>query len=160
MGAFNRVLIAETCHRCDTRIERAYQFKFGNKWQYDYRLGDRLRWGGNDQGTPGLPMVLVPGVPEKCRLCGYDEDAEYRIRVEGDVLRSVDGPFRYTRFVYSSHSGVAQTYETLMRASDDLGGTWSQRHPGSLVRRFRQRPGSTSQSIQSTFGGPTTTLLS
>ena len=59
MGAFNRLLVEHQCARCGSTVERAFQFKYGHKWQDDYRIGDRLDWGGNDEGTPGLEWVNV-----------------------------------------------------------------------------------------------------
>ena len=92
MSAFNRVLVGQPCPHCGAVVERAYQFKFGDTWQYDYRLGDRLRWGGNDRGTPGLSSAATECVPEACVRCGFDEDAVYVIRIENDLLVDVVGP--------------------------------------------------------------------
>jgi hypothetical protein len=50
MGAFN-ILIAEiACPHCNDTYEGQFQFKYGDTWQLTYNQGDKLKWGGNDQG--------------------------------------------------------------------------------------------------------------
>ena len=51
MSAFNTVTVEQVCPRCQNRIQVRVQFKYGDTWQNEYRLGDRLRWGGNDIGN-------------------------------------------------------------------------------------------------------------
>jgi hypothetical protein len=135
VGAFNRLRVPAECPACGAQIERAFQFKFADKWQYDYRLGDRLRWGGNDEGLPGLPAVRINGVPEDCPKCRCDYNADggtgFMIVIENDVIQSVEGPTTFTRLTYRSPQDVAATYERLLNALD-VGDRWSQRHPGSL----------------------------
>ena len=92
MGAFNRLLAKETCAACEGAVTRAYQFKYGDKWQYDYRLGDLIRWGGNDEGTPGQAHVETLGYPESCQLCGWSEDADYTLTLQYDRIVAVHGP--------------------------------------------------------------------
>lgn len=92
MSAFNRLLVDTTCPRCGRAIRRAFQFKWGATWQYDYLPGESLRWGGNDIGTPGLARTVVEAWPEACTACGWDEDATYDLVIEFDVTRSVAGP--------------------------------------------------------------------
>lgn len=89
MGAFNRLLVEHECVRCGSTVERAFQFKYGHKWQDDYRIGDRLDWGGNDEGTPGLAWVQFAGIPEECVACGADDDAFYVITMRSDILTDV-----------------------------------------------------------------------
>ena len=55
-------------------------------------IGEMLRWGGNDEGEQGLAAVAVECTPEQCTRCGFDEDAEYEIAIEFDVIRGVTGP--------------------------------------------------------------------
>ena len=40
------------CSNCHQTVEKAIQFKYGDCWQHDYTIGDRLAWGGNDRGNP------------------------------------------------------------------------------------------------------------
>jgi predicted RNA-binding Zn-ribbon protein involved in translation (DUF1610 family) len=92
VGAYNRLLCPWHCPRCGHDLERAYQFKWGDTWQHDYRLGERVRWGGNDQGTPGVASAKVDAFPEPCPNCGWLEDAVYDLTLESDVLRGVSVP--------------------------------------------------------------------
>ena len=94
MGAYNRFLADYRCPRCEQVVERAYQFKHGDCWQYDYRAGDVLAWGGNEHGTRQAGRVEIDCVPEACANCGWDEDAEYSLIIEDDALRAVVGPIR------------------------------------------------------------------
>ncbi|MCH5671598.1 hypothetical protein [Streptomyces gilvus] len=68
------------------------QFHFGNADLDTYRIGERMRWGGNDKGTPGKELVEVIGYQEPCDRCGLDEDKEYVLVFEHDVLT---GGYRY-----------------------------------------------------------------
>ena len=87
MGAFNTMVAKLTCPHCGQRSAFELQFKFGDTWQYQYKVGDRLRWGGNDHGTAGLPCVFVEAIGD-CAACGA-EYLEFEIRVEDDVLIEV-----------------------------------------------------------------------
>ena len=64
MGAFNEVEGDAVCSHCGLNARFVVQFKYGDTWQLEYRLGDKLRWGGNDEGEPGLPRVVVEGIGE------------------------------------------------------------------------------------------------
>jgi hypothetical protein len=103
-------------------VTRAYQFKFGGKWQYDYRPGDALRWGGNDEGDPGEPLVFAECTPEPCPRCGDDIDSDaFRLRIEHDRLISVDGPFLLNELIFGSSLGAPATREALARMRAELG---------------------------------------
>ena len=69
MRAFNRLRAEVRCPNCGSTGEQFIQFKFGDVWQHDYRLGDTLTWGGNDVGRPGLTKVIVSGAGEECPMC-------------------------------------------------------------------------------------------
>ena len=128
MGAFNRFLTERRCPECGQLSEQAFQFKFGSKAQYDYRTGDVLRWGGNDEGDPGQPLVLVSCVPEACPACGLDYDCDdhtgYRLRVENDTVVSVSGPMALSDVVLGSNGDLISTMAMLDTKRDALG-LWS-----------------------------------
>ncbi|UFP94208.1 hypothetical protein [Gloeobacter morelensis] len=88
MGAFNVVKVERTCPSCNETVELRVQFKYGDTWQYEYRIGDRLRWGGNDTGKPGAKRVVVYGIDEHCPYCGLEE-GDYEVWLENDVIVSV-----------------------------------------------------------------------
>lgn len=125
MGAFNTFVTEERCPGCDLVIERGYQFKFSNKWQNIYRSGDQLEWGGNDEGDPGQPLVLVDCVPESCRSCGFDYDWSdgrgFRLRVENDRFVGVEGPLEFDSLVFGSHLDLRTTKTQLEAHREDLG---------------------------------------
>ena len=99
MGAFNRVAVDLCCPWCSAQVQVYVQFKFGDCWQFDYRLGDTLAWGGNDQGRPGLARVVVDGEGETCPACGADPpDWPFYVFVEHDRLVAAapaDGRFDF-----------------------------------------------------------------
>ena len=91
MGAFN-VLIAEVkCSNCGNKYMGRIQFKYGDTWQLEYSIGDRLKWGGNDIGIPGITTVKVYGILESqsrvCPVCGsVSTKDEIDIYVEKDKI--------------------------------------------------------------------------
>jgi hypothetical protein len=89
MSAFNTVRGTAACPRCGRTSEAEVQFKYGNTWQYSYRLGDRLRWGGNDIGSPGRKLVVAEGVGGPCPFCkaGY---LDFDVFIEGDILVRIE----------------------------------------------------------------------
>jgi DNA-directed RNA polymerase subunit RPC12/RpoP len=100
MGAYNEVVRtdAETCPRCNSKIHRVVQFKYGDTWQHRYAVGDRLKWGGNDIGERGHKAVVVIGDPVECPVCGYVPDSVYDVMLRDDVIDGVrpsDGTYAY-----------------------------------------------------------------
>jgi hypothetical protein len=71
-------------------VTRDVQFKYGDTWQNVYRIGERIRWGGNDLGEPA-DYVIVTGVGDVCPVCGFDPDPEllYEIAVRDGVIEGV-----------------------------------------------------------------------
>jgi hypothetical protein len=65
------------------------QFKYGDTWQYDYSVGDHLRWGGNDIGQPGAVEVVVAGIAEVCPVCGCDVEEEFEVWIRDDRIDAV-----------------------------------------------------------------------
>lgn len=90
MGAFNTLIANTTCPVCGTNANFELQFKFGNTWQYQYEIGERLRWGGNDIGTPGYKQVLVEAIGGPCPHCGTGY-IDFDIVVQSDVIVGVNG---------------------------------------------------------------------
>ena len=94
MAAFNEVAYAVTtaCPACGAVAERSVQYSFGDTWQYRYRIGDRITWGGNDVGEPGLAAVVADGYGTACLSCGADEwsDMRYEVHFAHDVIVAVE----------------------------------------------------------------------
>ena len=75
MGAYNVLkLESGSCPNCHHVQSWAIQFKYGDCWQYEYILFDKLRWGGNDLGDPTASIVLVEGITENnCNNCSMGD---------------------------------------------------------------------------------------
>lgn len=99
MSAYNTVSAELRCPHCGGSTRTQVQFKYGDTWQFDYRLGDTLRWGGNDIGEPGRKHVVVDGAAANpCSRCGYSAEWNAYVHVENDVLARVedaDGSFDF-----------------------------------------------------------------
>jgi hypothetical protein len=90
VSAYNTVAMAaeEKCPRCKSLIRRRVQFKYGDTWQHDYLIGDRISWGGNDVGEPaGLAMAL--GYPEDCPVCGFDLGGVFDVIFRDGIIEDV-----------------------------------------------------------------------
>ncbi len=88
MGAFNTVVVELPCPVCENSAEFEIQFKYGNTWQFEYRIGNRIKWGGNEIGEPGHETVLVGGIGGPCSCCGIDT-LEFDLVVKSDVIVDV-----------------------------------------------------------------------
>jgi hypothetical protein len=141
VGLFNRFLVDARCSGCGQIVERAFQFKFGDKSKLlSYHAGDVLRWSdvdrdhpsppqvGLEEDDPGQPLVFVPCSPEPCPTCGFDEEMSdrsgYRLRVEHDTLVSVSGPITFSDVVFGSSADAEATMELLDTKREALG-LWS-----------------------------------
>ena len=92
MGAFNELIENVQCPNCRIFYEGKIQFKYGDTWQLEYRIGDKLKWGGNDIGKAAITKVRVYGILEsdKCPACGKkNSNYEFDIFVENGVLTGV-----------------------------------------------------------------------
>jgi len=133
MGAYNTFLTEEECPRCHELVTRRYQFKFGDKWLHEYRAGDELLWGGNDEGDSGQPLVLVDAIREWCPQCGNDsDDWPYRVRVEYDRLVGVEGPVDYSSLLFGSSISQDELKIQLEGLRERLG-LWSQWEETSII---------------------------
>jgi hypothetical protein len=89
VGAFNTVGSVSTCPQCLEEVPINVQFKYGSVWQHHYRIGDILRWGGNDRGQRGEVSVVVDAVAEACPNCGFDGDWDFYVFVTDGRITSV-----------------------------------------------------------------------
>lgn len=90
MGAFNVVSVAARCPACNQTVPVGVQFKYGDTWQHQYRVGDALKWGGNDVGVPGHRRVVVDGVAEPCAKCSSENEWNFYVFLERDVIVAVE----------------------------------------------------------------------
>ena len=99
MSAFNLVTSTQVCSVCGQRVELRVQFKYGEEWQYEYRLGEKLGWGGNQRSKPGASKVVAEGTNELCPQCSTLSNDDYEVWVEKDVItrvRPASGEFAFT----------------------------------------------------------------
>lgn len=92
MGAYN-VVIGDPirCASCSVEVRPNIAFYYGNKWQQTYSVGERLRWGGNDEGEPGHKLVAVRGYAMRCPNCASSTGTEdFDIILRDDIIESVE----------------------------------------------------------------------
>jgi hypothetical protein len=87
MSAYNTVTWPTTCPITKNAVTLTVQFKYGNTWQYQYQLGEELRWGGNEVGKKGKKKVVIDAISERCPACGQQHDLD--LFVEKDKLVSI-----------------------------------------------------------------------
>jgi len=96
VGAFNVIIFEHHDTAGRMRTLRA-QFKYGDTWQYEYRIGDELRWGGNDIGRMGHQRVAVDAILENDDgPPGLEEDLI--VTIDNNILVSVEpntGAFQF-----------------------------------------------------------------
>lgn len=100
MAAYNEIvrIEEEVCPRCNSRIQRTVQFKYGATWHHLYAIGNKIEWGDNDIGEPGHKRVVVAGYPGECPVCGHLPDWTYDIALRDDVIDEIqrsDGAYTY-----------------------------------------------------------------
>jgi len=92
MGSYNILHTTVLCSNCKNFYSGKIQFKFGNTWQFHYKLGEKITWGGNDTGIANAPKVKVYGILEEnlCPICkNVNEDNEFDILFENDIIKCV-----------------------------------------------------------------------
>lgn len=92
MGAYNILNVEVNCLNCNKKYSGRIQFKYGNTWQIEYKIGDKISWGGNEIGAPNRQKVKVYGVLENdvCPHCGQANNLyEVDIFIENDVITKI-----------------------------------------------------------------------
>ena len=92
MGMFNTLIAEMDCPGCKEKFQGRYQFKFGETWLLEYKIGDTIKWGVNNIGHAGIPKVKAYGViedDEQCPLCNGELSEHYDILIEKDVIISI-----------------------------------------------------------------------
>ena len=85
MSAFNTVYFTFMA-ATEKKVTIGVQFKFGECCQYDYQIGDTIRWGGNDVGNPGIKHVVVDGCLDAS--CQYVPE-DYEVHIKNDRIDQV-----------------------------------------------------------------------
>ncbi|SHK77464.1 hypothetical protein SAMN05444266_10196 [Chitinophaga jiangningensis] len=108
MGTFNRLRITIICPDCGGVQEAYIQYKFGSTWQYTYKIGDTITWGGNNHGKPELKKVKAYGIIESttCIFCEKNNiPEEYDIVIENNIIQSVQPMDSYEDYMQEITGG-------------------------------------------------------
>ncbi len=85
MSAYNTLTTQVICPSCKKKVQVQLQYKYGDSWQINYEVGQTIKWGGNDYGSPAL-KVIVDAISEDCPLCGFDDIGDFEILLKKDVI--------------------------------------------------------------------------
>lgn len=107
MGMYNILQEAIVCVNCNKQIKISIQFSFGDTWLFRYKIGDTIRWGGNDKGIPNLPLIKVYGLAEEavCPFCNTENLKEYDIIIKKDVIQVSRAMESYEHYLSSANEG-------------------------------------------------------
>ena len=93
MSAFNILKADCECSNCKKFYKGTIQFKYGDTWQYEYQIGDQLKWGGNDIGLNSARKVKIYGVLENniCTICNQENDNnEFDIFIQKNTIERLE----------------------------------------------------------------------
>lgn len=113
MGSFNTLISEVQCPNCNNVYEGRIQFKYGDTWQFIYKLGDKITWGGNDIGIPGSTKVKAYGTLENdtCSICHQNNfNNEFDIYIENDIIMTTQ-KMRNINDYFSSDGGTHEVLE-------------------------------------------------
>jgi hypothetical protein len=97
MSAYNTLVVNTKCCNCNEETRTRIQFRYGDTWDYEYQIGEDIRWGGNDIGNRNARRVVLDGASEPCKIC--DKVMDYLIFIENNVIKSVEknyGQYNFT----------------------------------------------------------------
>ena len=88
MSAYNTVSAEIQLPGCKLKCDILVQFKYGECRQHNYRVGQKIAWGGNQVGKSGAKHVVVDGCLDgSCHYDGIPED--YEVHIEDDHITRV-----------------------------------------------------------------------
>ncbi len=105
MSAFNTVSYKLTNPETGESMNVKLQFKYGDTWQHDYKIGDVLKWGGNHIGHKNAKRVVVDACLDgPSPFPSAAEDYEVHV-VNGRIARVVPSTGRFD-FVTAKESFI------------------------------------------------------
>ena len=69
------------------------QFKYGDVWQHEYKIGDTLKWDANNYGQKDANKVVVDAVNEDSR-----KEIDYYITIVNNVITDAQPNLGYFDF--------------------------------------------------------------
>lgn len=87
MGAFNTLKFDWTNKLSNKKYNLILQFKYAKTWQYEYKIGDTLKWGDNryDEGDKSAKEVLVIAIVENDNLLN-EVPEDFEILIKNNVI--------------------------------------------------------------------------
>jgi hypothetical protein len=86
MGMYSEIRAQLQCDYCGSTNEVRVQFKYGNLYDHEYAVGDKIVWGRFQVGDPSERRVVARGIAG-CPKCG--QNAYFDILIENGCVRSV-----------------------------------------------------------------------
>jgi len=80
VGRYNEIIM-------DNCPSLKVQFKHGMRWQYQYRIGDRIKWDHLRRPAEAEGTVVVPGISARANS---QVDRYFAVVLVDDVIKSVD----------------------------------------------------------------------
>lgn len=108
MSALNILIAKVSCPNCQQGQDCRIQFKYGDAAFDVYHLGDTLKWGRNNIGSPDFKRVMVYGIAEST-VCSYCESdcliEEFDIFVENNIIVDLTPMQNIRRYLDDSVAG-------------------------------------------------------
>ncbi len=102
MSAFNILRAECLCSSCQKKYSAILQFKYGECWQHEYLIGQKIKWGANNIGIPNVQKAKVFGILENdiCNACGEaNNDNEFDILVQNDTIEKIEPLTNYEDYI-------------------------------------------------------------
>jgi len=90
MGIINFLTAHVLCPNCKEQSKFKIQFRYGETWNHEYKLGDIVKWGVNEIGKKGLKKVKVGGTGGPCSICKADS-LNFEIEINHDRIDNITG---------------------------------------------------------------------
>ena len=87
MGLYNTFVHEISCSNCNKNYESRSQFKYGDLWDYEYRVGERIRLRNDSEATWEIVAELWC---DECPTCSKHDVRQLRLRhgtIVGEVPR-------------------------------------------------------------------------
>ena len=88
MGLVNYVSAPLICSHCGRTEMFRVCFRYGDVWQHEYRVGDRIEWDRNNVGVAGKGNVVADGEASACPHC-HELGGPCEVYLERDAITGV-----------------------------------------------------------------------